>query len=454
MSSFSGDQRGLLCDAVLAAFPQKAELGRWLDRKINTEKTRDHDNVIKSVYLDQPLNLVAFDLVQWLDSKGRTVEFLAKLAPSYPNPDVLEALRRILACSENDSEARERFQVFLEILAEQPGRENVIPAVQQIPGCPDPLPQSLRLGGDPKGSVMADGSPTSENDFDPRTEDVAKVIRFKLDALKDSKVLVENDQEVRLLSLVSEELGAGVPSSDDDLSEHLADFLTEQRNDEHCGLLVWRVFDLLRRQGKKEQSQIIEEIVDRMLPLWLPREILSEAWRQLKDHGAVLIQNSVARKAGAEILVAGLFKKPTRFRSSSPEPTGEQLVGFEDVPIGDPDLNVESALRELYVATFFASRKEGAKSSFVRLTAAQMRQDLRGHYRSRKLGNQRPSYCAVELDSSEMNRRNQAKLLENLAIPELLFIGLKPDATTREFESFVIDCLNTRFTSEPRGFLP
>ena len=75
-----------------------------------------------------------------------------------------------------------------------------------------------------------------------------------------------------------------------------------------------------------------------------------------------------------------------------------------------------------------------------------MRQDLRGHYRSRRLGKQRPSYCAVKLDSSEMNRRNQAKLLANLAIPDLLFIGLKPDSTTREFESFVIDCLNTRFT--------
>ena len=71
----------------------------------------------------------------------------------------------------------------------------------------------------------------------------------------------------------------------------------------------------------------------------------------------MLIQSSVARKAGAEILVAGLFRSRPDWSISSPEPTGEQLVGFEDVPIGDPDLNVESALRDLYVATFYAERQ-------------------------------------------------------------------------------------------------
>ena len=453
MSSFSGTQRELLCDAVLAAFPQKAGLRQWLDRKINTEKTKDDDNVIQCVNLDKPPSEVAFDLVQWLDSKGRIVEFLAKLAPSYPNPDVLEALRKILACSENESDAQLRIQVFLEILAEQPRNEKVIRAVQQIPGCPDPLPQSLRLGVDPKRSVMADGSPTSENDFDPRTEDVAKAIRSKLDAIKDSKVLDENDQEVGLLRLVSQELGAGAPSSGKDLSAYLAAFLTERKDVEDCGNLVWRVFDLLCNRGKKEEAKIIGEVVDLMLPLSLPWDILSEAWRQLQDHGAVLIQSSVAKKTGAEILVAGLFKKPTSWSISSPEPTGQQLVGFEDVPIGDPDRNEESALRDLYLATYYPNDRKKGTSTADRLTAAQMREDLCGRFRSRRLGPQRPSYCVVTLASSETDRQNQAKLLSNLAIPHLLFIELKPDnSKSREFESFVIDCLNIRLEWATKGF--
>ena len=352
MSSLSGLQRGLLRNAVMAAFPQKAGLRQWLDRKINTEKAKDDDNVIQCMNLDKPLSEVAFDLVQWLDSKGRTVEFLAKLAPSYPNPDVLEALQKILACSGNESDAQQRIQEFLEILAEQPRNEKVIRAVQQIPGCPDPLPQSLRLGVDPKRSVIADGSPTNANHFDPRTEDVAKVIRSKLDPLKDSKVLDENDQEVRLLSLVSEVLGAGVPSSDDDLSEHLADFLTEQRNDEHCGLLIWRVFDLLRRQGKKEQSQIIEEIVDRMLPLCLAPAHSQRGMAAAPGSPGGGDPELVARKAGAEILVAGLYHKPARFRKRLARAGRRAARSLRKVPIGDPERNVEPALRDLFLATF------------------------------------------------------------------------------------------------------
>ena len=104
-------------------------------------------------------------------------------------------------------------------LPNSPGNEKVIRAVQQIPGCPDPLPAVFEIEGQSEtfGSWRTD-SPTSENDFDPRTEDVAKAIRSKLDAIKDSKVLDENDQEVGLLHLVSQELGAGAPSSGKDLS--------------------------------------------------------------------------------------------------------------------------------------------------------------------------------------------------------------------------------------------
>ena len=84
-------------------------------------------------------------------------------------------------------------------------------------------------------------------------------------------------------------------------------------------------------------------------------------------------------------------------------------------------------------------------------TVAQMRADLRGHYSSRSLGPQRPCYCAVELAASEADRNNQKTLISNLAIPDLLFIELKPDSTTRELESFVINCLNTRRGCVARG---
>ncbi len=452
MSSFSGTERGLLSDAVLAAFPENLGLRQWLDRKLNSERTKDDDNVFHSVNFNQNPNDVAFALVQWLESRGRTIEFLAKIALDYPNRAVFSALRESLACSENESEAQLRFRGFLKILADQPLNEVVIRFIQQIPGCPDPLPEPLRLTVDRERVVVAELSPTSENDFDRHAGEVTKTIRSKLDAIKDAKVLDENDQEVWLLTLVSQELGAGDSSSGKELSEYLATFLADRRDIEHVGLLVSRVFDLLCKRRKKAEAQIIGNVVDLMLPLCIPRDILSEAWVQLKDHGAVLIRSSVARKAGAEMLVAGLFKKSTRWGTSSPEPTGEQLVGFEDVPIGDPDQNVESALHDLYVATFYPADKRTATSLNMRLTAALMRADLSGHYRFRRLGPQRPCYCAVELAACEADRENQRQLISNLAIPDLLFIELKPDSGTRELESFVIHCLNTRLGSLAKGF--
>jgi hypothetical protein len=304
----------------------------------------------------------------------------------------------------------------------------------------------------PKGSVFADGPSTSEDNFDPSVTEVAKAVRSKLDEIKDGKVRDENNHEVGLLTLVSREVGAGSPSSGQDLSEHLASLLTEWRDIEHVGLLVWRVFDLLCSRGKKAEAQIIGDVVDLMLPLCLPRDVLSEAWKQLQDHGAVLIQSSVARKAGAEILVAGLYRKATRWAISSPEPAGEHLVGFEEVPIGDPDQSEEVALRDLYIATFYPDYQKKGTSPVVRLTPAQMRDDLSGHYRSRRLGLQRPSYCAVQLAASENDRQNQIKLLSKLAIPHLLFIELKPDSKTRQLEAFVVDCLNTRLRWVVKGF--
>ena len=76
-----------------------------------------------------------------------------------------------------------------------------------------------------------------------------------------------------------------------------------------------------------------------------------------------------------------------------------------------------------------------------------MRDDLRGHYLAMRLKEKRPCYCAVELAATQEDGKNQLALLSELGIPDLLFVALAPDSKTREFESFVITCLNTRFES-------
>src|SRR5208337_249672 len=146
-----------------------------------------------------------------------------------------------------------------------------------------------------------------------------------------------------------------------------------------------RVLTLLYKQGMGQDAERIGEMVDLMLRLCLPRKILSEAWRQIQDHGAVLIPTPVTKKTGAQILVAGLHHKPAKFKKSLPEPIGQQLVPLEMNPIGDPNWKVKSALRDLYIATFSAEVKEDASRSVdIRLSPDQIKMELRGHYRARK----------------------------------------------------------------------
>ena len=300
---------------------------------------------------------------------------------------------------------------------------------------------------------------TPPGDFDPRIEDVKREIRTKLNRIKNNKVLDKYDNEVGILDLVSAELGCDRPQPGGDLSEQIPDFLTARCAEDDLMSLV-RVFKRLLGQRKDGQARPVAEIVDRMLPLCLPQRILGEAWRQLQEHGAVVIQNVVARKAGAELVVAGLYHEPAKFRKPSPEPAGEQLIPFEEVPIGHPERNMEPALRGLFLATHHAdATEEQGKGIVNRLTVEQMREDLRGHYKARRLEENRPCYCAVELAATQEGGKNQLSLLSELGgsflsekgEPGLLFVALAPDSKTRAFEAFVITCLNTRFKSEEKG---
>ena len=225
---------------------------------------------------------MTFDLIGNLDAHARIVEFLAKLAPQRPNDEVLGSLKEVLGCSGDQVQAKERLEEFLTTLDKSPGNghQKVRQALKK-----DPLLQSLiaepaRKESDSK-TVDLGGTASGPTKFDLHTEDVAKAIRSRLDAIKDSKVLDENYQEVGLLRLVSQELSAGAPSSGKDLSADLAAFLTERKDVEDyvedCGKLVWRVFDLLCNRGKKEEAKIIGEVVDLMLPFSLPWNILNEA---------------------------------------------------------------------------------------------------------------------------------------------------------------------------------
>ena len=141
--------------------------------------------------------------------------------------------------------------------------------------------------------------PPPPGDFDPRIENVKRAIRTNLNKIKNCEILDENENEVWTLDLLATELECDAPQPGEDLREHLASFLTTRCIDTDLTSLV-RVLKLLYKQGMAQDAERIGEIVDLMLPLCLPRKILSEAWRQIQDHGAVLIQTPVTKKTGAD----------------------------------------------------------------------------------------------------------------------------------------------------------
>ena len=82
-----------------------------------------------------------------------------------------------------------------------------------------------------------------------------------------------------------------------------------------------------------------------------------------------------------------------------------------------------------------------------------MVEDLRGHFRGINSRFKRPPYCALKMPADRADRDHQMQTLATIRkhIPNyLLFIELCPDSKTREFESFVIYCLNTRFAAEQK----
>jgi hypothetical protein len=355
-------------------------------------------------------------------------------------------------------DAREVYLFPPKTKSPQPGRES--PPSEPTRGSAAVPPRSVPahppgpsppVGTDLPGPKVDMPTADDASEFDPRIEEVATAIRAKLNHIKDCELLDKNDQRILALKLVWDELKCGAPATGRTLIEHVATFLTARRLDQDIVGLV-RVIRPLYEQGKKYEAGRISEIVHLMLPLCLPQKLLAEAWQQLQGQEAVLIRTSLTKKTGAEILMAGLHHKPVRFRKSSVEPSGERLVAYEGDPIGDPNWNVPSALRDLYAATFHPDVKENERGDVeIKLSIDAVREELKAHYAFLKGLEEMPCYCVLKLAATEADRNHQARLLKDLGIPDLIFLGLLSESDTIGFERYAVTCLNTLFEIEKRG---
>jgi SEFIR domain len=290
--------------------------------------------------------------------------------------------------------------------------------------------------------------------------DVREACKEGLKKLTDKRMNCEDDKRERtILQSLGRELDIDSKKSEHQLIESITNSVIEPGDDETIGKLV-NVHEQLCLQNKLDEASVIAEIVDLVLPLCFPRDVISRAWQQLQDHEAVLIEGAVITKTAAEIVMAGVarkspsFEKPLTFTPSS-GPVGKNLIPLEPPAIGDPHRVLEDTLRDLHRgAGLSTDRSEsGGDPSDSNKRIERMVEDLRGHFRGMNSRFRRPPYCALKMPADRGDRDHQIQTLATIRkhIPNyLLFIELCPDSKTREFERFVIYCLNTRFAAEQK----
>ena len=451
MSLLTGPQKDRLSEAVVGTFKEE-RLAQFLETNLSVR--------LIAIVKTGPLKEMTFELIGWLDAQARIVEFLAKLAPQYPNDEVLGSLLEVLGCSGDQIPAEKRIEEFLNTLKESPGhghrkvRQTLEknPHFQRLleknPHFQRLIEEAAKKETDSK-TVVLRGAAAGPAKFDLHTEEVKTAIRAKLDLIKGCRVLDEHGIQVGTLDLIAEKLNLSASQNSSNLSGQLAASLTKSCFYRDLGKLL-NVFERLRVQKKYDEARRIGEIMDLMLPLCLPPRVVSEAWQQLEHDSAVLIRSGVGGKTGAELLVSRLYGKGAKFiEKASNEPTGELFVAFyESVPIGDPNSSAKAMLQGLYLATHHADLNEDERQKIeIRLTFEEIRSRLRGHYEHIRDNKERPSYCVVKLPPQENDVINLSNFLRELGIPDLLFIGigLARDPETDRIEGYVMSNLNARY---------
>jgi len=340
-----------------------------------------------------------------------------------------------------------QYKALYRHLTGQPAtREPDLGPIQILP--PEPRPSSSHLP--PAATARLDV-------FDEQhLADVREACKEGLKKLTDKRMKCEDDKRERtILQSLGRELDIDSKKSEHQLVESITSSVIEPQVDT-IGSLFY-VHKQLRDQNKLDEESHIAEIIDLVLPLQFPRDVISRALLRLQHYEAVLIENAVVTRTGAEIVMAGVSKKSPSFAEKPftggpiPQPVGKDLIQFESPAIGDPD-QLEDFVRDLYRASGYSPDRlySGGEERDREKRIARMLNDLNGRYQGRKSSRKRAPYCALAMPASPADRDHQMQTLERIRklIPDLLFIELCPDSENCKFENFVITLLNTRFGFE------
>ena len=192
-------------------------------------------------------------------------------------------------CSRPSTSATRSTKRLYRHLTDQPATPRPdLGSIKKLP--PKPRPQ-------PSPSPLPPAATARLDVFDEQhLADVREACKEGLKKLTDKRMKCEDDKRERtILQSLGRELDIDSKKSEHQLVESITNSMIEPGDDETIGKLV-NVHEQLCLQNKLDEASVIAEIVDLVLPLCFPRDVISRAWQQLQDHEAVLIEGAVVTK--------------------------------------------------------------------------------------------------------------------------------------------------------------
>lgn len=269
---------------------------------------------------------------------------------------------------------------------------------------------------------------------------VKEKIKSKLESIWKETVSVRGNKESIHELLVGTLEVAGI-----DKVDVLVSYLMEYHETTIPRLV--RLHKQLRDSGhenEKKYARTIREIIDDILPFYIPRHVRTEIRRQLQHSRAVLVQGSVTTPVGAEAAAAWFDRRGVSFtgkKDSMGYLIGQSQVGDLPLDSAPPD-SPERPSSQIVIDALY----EEAKIPKRRGAGKTKEEDLRIHYMARKEMEERTPFCVVSLPRDDKDRAPWIEAMK--AVKGLIYIEMCPDSETHAQETLILTCLNTCYDLE------
>jgi hypothetical protein len=238
------------------------------------------------------------------------------------------------------------------------------------------------------------------------------------------------------------------------LTQQICNRLIEVRGEDAISSLFNLHLDLCD-ESQDGSAGKIADCIDLVLPLYISREKIDSAQRQLEaGAGFVWIEGLVATHTGAALVLAGVDRGPTCFVLHNDGPREEHSILFELPAIGHPsiELDVFEVLKHLAKQAGIPFDESGRdiEPKDVAARSRRLGEALSASMRAIKASRKRRTpYCALKLEKISNERefvKRVLKLVKEYVKP-LIFIELSDKSESIGDEIFISRFVISRFNA-------